>query len=108
VSTAEARGNEVDVVAAVVPRTTANAGKAISVRGYVFNSPYGLRLCKGKRSSSPPSCVGPWLDLTGVDRGSFNLKSARVGGQTVLWLDEPVSLRGQVDGPHMTVEQVLS
>ena len=84
--------------------------EAVTVRGDVFVGPggLGLRLCDHRRTGSPPACVGPFLDLAGVNEGSFALRSGRdKRGRTVKWQPESVTLLGSVNGTLMTVEQVL-
>jgi hypothetical protein len=100
---AKARPGEIDVLQAV----TLNPSGPVSVRGYVMSGPYGLRLCRGLKGSSPPDCLGPWLELDGVNEGSFSLKSGRRGSTTVSWGPQPVSLLGRVSGAHMAVDHVL-
>lgn len=81
----------------------------VAVRGFLFNdADFGLRLCNGFVSSKPPSCIGPFVDLYGVDEGSFSLKSGRdKAGRKVLWVDEPVAVYGTVVGTAMRVQSVL-
>ena len=68
----------------------------------------GLRLCDHRRTGSPPSCIGPFLDLAAVDEGSFALKARRDGqGHLVEWQVQPVTLVGVVSGTLLTVQQVL-
>jgi hypothetical protein len=83
--------------------------RPLVVRGTVFDGPggLGLRLCRGKRNTSPPRCIGPFLDLHGVDEGSFPLESASSEDGEVRWMDEPVALRGSILGTRMDVSEIL-
>jgi len=96
------RAGEVSVADAVSAQRS-----PVSVRGWVFNDPAlgagGLRLCNGFRPGSPPSCVGPFVDLYGVDPGSFALRS-RSG---VRWGEDPIAVYGALDGTALTVQSVL-
>ena len=80
------------------------------VRGYVYEGPggLGLRLCEGLHDGDPPTCLGPFLDLDGVDRGSFGMEQDRLDGQLVRWVEDDVALRGVIVGTRMQVLQVLS
>jgi hypothetical protein len=82
----------------------------LAVRGWVFNdvATNGLRLCDGIRSGSPPSCLGPFVDLYNVDAGTFSLKKghdAKAG--PVQWLPDPVAVYGTLKGTAFTVQSVL-
>jgi hypothetical protein len=83
--------------------------RPLTARGWVFNdADFGLRLCDGYRPGHPPSCVGPFVDLYNVDRGSFSLKSGRdAGGRPVVWGDRPVAVYGTLVGTAFTVQSVL-
>jgi hypothetical protein len=81
----------------------------IVVRGHVFIGPggLGLRICHGRQNTDPPLCLGPFLDLDGVNEGSFSFESAKADAGTVRWVPEPLALRGTVVGTRMEVSQVL-
>jgi hypothetical protein len=83
--------------------------RPLSVRGYVFDGPggLGLRLCHGRKNTSPPGCRGPFLDLDRVNRGSFDLRSGTTDDGTVRWTGDPLTLRGTILGTRMTVTEVL-
>jgi hypothetical protein len=83
--------------------------RPVVVRGYVFDGPggLGLRLCHGRQNTSPPLCLGPYLDLDGVNEGSFGFRTGRAEAGVVKWVDEPLSLRGTVNGTRIAVAQVL-
>lgn len=103
-SIAEVRGGELNVSAAI----NGPAG-VVTVRGYVFSGPggSGLRLCQGREASSPPECLGPFLDLDGVNEGSFSLEAKQTGDGDARWVEEPIALRGTVLGTRMTVTEIL-
>jgi hypothetical protein len=92
-----------------VPQAMATTGTAlITVRGYVFDGGgTGLRLCTGRVRHDPPRCLGPFLDLYGVDRGSFDMKSGRDLSRTVYWSADTVGLYGTVLGSRMDVVQIF-
>ncbi len=104
---AERRSGEIDVVQALnVPPEP-----AVAVRGFVFDGPegFGLRLCQARENKDSPRCVGPFVDLEGVDRGSFEFRSGRSEqGRPMWWSPKPVTLVGTVSGTRMNVQQVLS
>jgi hypothetical protein len=100
---AKAKAGELDVLDAL----TRNPRDQVTVRGYVMSGPYGLRLCRGLKVTSPPNCVGPWLDLENVNEGSFSLRSGGRGGTRVRWNPDPVSLLGRVSGSRLAVDQVV-
>lgn len=81
----------------------------VVVRGHVFIGPggLGLRLCHGRQNTDPPLCLGPFLDLDGVNEGSFSFEAAKADAGTVKWVPEPLALRGTVDGTRMAVSEVL-
>lgn len=83
----------------------------VIVRGHVFDGPggLGLRLCHGRQNTSPPLCLGPFLDLDGVNEGSFSFEEAKLDdGGEVRWVEEPMALRGTVhDGTRLQVGQIL-
>ena len=83
--------------------------KPLLVRGYVFDGPggLGLRLCNGRRNTSPPLCLGPFVDLDRVNEGSFSLESGETDDGTVQWMDDPITLRGPILGTRMTVTEIL-
>ena len=81
----------------------------VQVRGFVFAGPGGLRLrlCEALRRGDPPSCIGPFLELDGVDEGSFGLESGGEGDERVRFLDESVALAGTVRGAEIQVTSIL-
>lgn len=103
-STPKASGAELQV-----DRAIAVAGREpLTVRGYVFDGPggFGLRLCNGRENTSPPRCLGPFLDLDGVNEGSFALRSGETKDGEVRWTEDPLALRGTILGTRMTVSQI--
>ena len=84
-------------------------GKRMAVRGYVFDGPGGLRLriCEGRMPGSPPSCLGPFIDIDGPGVGTLEFKTGNDHGDPVRWSPDPVTLVGPVSGTRMTVEEVL-
>jgi hypothetical protein len=64
-------------------------------------------LCNGKKSTSPPTCIGPSIDLHGVDSHSFELKTAGSGKKRVSFTNRPVAVLGDLEAGQMTVSQVL-
>ena len=103
-SIAEPRRGEVDVETAIN-----GPSGVVVVRGHVFSGPggFGLRLCHGRKTTSPPSCLGPFVDLDGVNEGNFSFESGRSDAGRVQWVDEPIALRGTVEGTRMRVSEVL-
>lgn len=102
---AKPRPSEYDVATAI------NGPAAeVAVRGFVFDGPggQGLRLCQGLRNSTPPSCIGPYLDLDGVDAGNFSFRFGRTKVGPVRWVEEPVAIRGSVEGTKFRVSVVLN
>lgn len=102
---AEPRQGELAVDLAIARAPT----QPVIVRGYVFDGPggLGLRLCNGRQNLSPPLCLGPYLDLDGVNEGSFSLETGQAEAGRVRWVDGPLSLRGSIVGTRMTVAQIL-
>lgn len=104
-SIAEPRGGELQV------RDAINGPPGVVVvRGHVFSGPggLGLRLCHGRESTSPPACLGPYVDLDGVNEGSFSFESGQAPGGRVRWVEDPLALRGTIEGTRMRVTEVLS
>ena len=93
-------------VADAIRRST---GAQMAVRGYVFEGPGGLalRLCDGRKPGDPPTCIGPFVELSGPGLGALALEDGSLDGRRVRWSDDPVTLLGPVDGAAMVVEQVL-
>ena len=82
----------------------------VPVRGFVFEGPggLGLRLCDGRRPGSPPSCIGPFLDLYGPAVNALDLRTGEDGkGRRIRWSPDPVTLLGPVTGARLDVQQVL-
>ncbi|HVF32144.1 MAG TPA: hypothetical protein VM933_03805 [Acidimicrobiales bacterium] len=101
---ADPRGGELNVEAAI----NGPSGVVI-VRGHVFAGPggLGLRLCQGRESTSPPACLGPFVDLDGVNEGNFSFESGRAPEGRVRWVEDPLALRGTIEGTRMRVTEVL-
>lgn len=97
---------EVSVDAALL----AAGDRPLAVRGFVHEGGgFPLRLCAGLVGREPPACVGPFLEVTGIDARTFNLQRGRdERGRSVGWSPEPVALLGLVTGPRLAVSQVLS
>jgi hypothetical protein len=100
------RAGEVGVQVAI---STAERDPLV-VRGFIYEGPggLGLRLCEGLKAGDPPRCIGPFLDLDGVDRGSFGMTDGDVDGEAVRWSDDSIALRGTIVGTRMQVLQVLA
>jgi hypothetical protein len=85
----------------------ATSRNPITLRGWVFNDPAlgpaGLRLCNAYHPGSPPSCVGPFVDLYDTDPGAFSLRAKK----GVRWGAEPIAVYGTLDGTALTVQAVL-
>ena len=82
----------------------------LAVRGFVFEGPGGLRLrlCDSRKPGSPPSCIGPFLDLYGPGIDALDLRTGRDDeGRRVRWSPDPVTLLGPVGGARLDVQQVL-
>jgi hypothetical protein len=82
----------------------------IPVRGFVFEGPggLGLRLCDSRKPGSPPSCIGPFLDLQGQGIDALDLRSGKDDhGRRIRWSPDPVTLLGPVHGARLDVQQVL-
>lgn len=106
VTVAEPKPGELNVVNSINRASM----EPVVVRGQVFIGPggLGLRICNGRQNTDPPLCLGPFLDLDGVNEGSFSFKSAKADAGTVKWVPEPLALRGTIDGTRMAVSEVLS
>ena len=102
----ESDGEALDVMTAI----GVSRAKPMTVRGYLFEGPgvFELRMCNGRRGGSPPSCVGPYISLENVDRGSFELREGTVDEGVVRWSPEPVTATGVLVGTLFTVQVVLS
>lgn len=102
---ARPRSGELTVDAALL----APGDRALAVRGFVHEGGgFPLRLCSGLVGDDPPRCVGPFLEVAGIDARSFNLETGRdAGGRPVAWSDDPVALLGTVAGPRLVATQVL-
>lgn len=98
-------GDELNVADAINRSDTG----AVVVRGHVFDGPggLGLRLCHGRQNTSPPLCLGPFLDLDGVNEGSFSFEEGETDDGEVRWVEEPLALRGTIEGTRMNVTVVL-
>lgn len=83
--------------------------RSVTVRGDVFVGPggLGLRLCQGRQNTSPPTCLGPFLDLDGVNEGSFALEKGTTKAGPVRFTEESLALRGTVTGTRLAVSEVL-
>jgi hypothetical protein len=82
----------------------------LTVRGFVFQGPGAreLRLCDGRKTGSPPSCIGPFVSIRNADRGQFVLEQATAGSEgTVYYSAGSVSIIGTVVGTVLTVDVVL-
>lgn len=104
--TAEPRSGELSVTRAI----DIAGREPLAVRGYVFAGPggLGLRLCNGVQATSPPRCLGPYLDLERVNEGSFDLAEAETDDGPMLHpKGRAVTLRGTILGTVMDVEQIL-
>lgn len=103
---ARPRAGEVTVDRALL----AAGDRPLAVRGFVHEGGgFPLRLCAGLVGDDPPACVGPFLEVGGIDAARFNLERGRdARGATVAWSPEPVALLGTVTGPRLAVTQVLS
>jgi hypothetical protein len=81
----------------------------VAVTGFAFEGGgWPLRLCDSRKSGSPPSCIGPFVYVAGIDRGSFNMKRGRTADRAVYWTADAVTLLGTLQGTELTVSQVLS
>jgi hypothetical protein len=84
--------------------------RPLIVRGHVFDGPggLGLRLCNGRKNTATPGCLGPFLDLDGVNEGSFRLESGTTPEHLrVRWSPGDVALRGTIVGTRMRVTEIL-
>lgn len=104
-SVATPAGGELNVADAIDGPETG----VLVVRGHVFDGPggLGLRLCHGRQNTSPPLCLGPFLDLDGVNEGSFSFEEETTDEGEVRWVEEPLALRGTIEGTRMNVTEVL-
>lgn len=97
---------ELDVAHAITP----GADRRVVVRGYVFDGPpaWGLRLCNARdRRDGAPHCVGPFLDLQGVDPGSFELRRAKTREGVEQYSPGAVTVSGSVTGTVIHVAVVF-
>lgn len=99
------RNDELPVFNALALET----GDPVVIRGFVFEGPGAreLRLCNARTRDDPPGCLGPFLSLEGVDRGSFAMEEGRTDEGGVLYSPDSVALRGTLIGSLMKVELVL-
>lgn len=90
-----------DAISRQIPRS-------VPVTGFAFVDEDGsLRLCDGREPGSPPQCIGPWLDVTGIDPGRLNLR--RSDPPTgVSWSRGPVVLAGVVQPGRLLAEEIVS
>jgi len=99
------RRDEVSVEQLYAP----DAPREVVVRGYVIDAGDGLpaRLCSGLHRASPPTCIGPFVDLEGLDENRLALDHRTVGSRTVVWTPKPVSLAGRRRLGALTVADIL-
>ncbi len=83
--------------------------RPVTIRGHVFDGPggMGLRLCHGRQNTSPPKCLGPFVDLDGVNEGSFSFKTAKTKDGEVKFGKDPIALRGTIVGTRFNVSEIL-
>jgi hypothetical protein len=99
---------EPTAAAASVSDVIANAQTAdvVAVRGFVFDGGgTGPRLCARRKPTTPPLCLGPFLDLSGLPPG-LPFRNGRALGRPIRWVDQPVTLYGHVTGTAMAVTDV--
>lgn len=106
-STAAPRKDELAVAEAIGRQPT----KPVIVRGYVFaNDGFPVRVCNGIKRTSPPSCVGPFLELRNLDPSRVPVRQQRddTSGRDVIWSPEPVALLGDVAKDRFLVRELLN
>ena len=102
---AELAGGAVSVPEAISGRHAAD--KTLAVRGFLFDGGgTGVRLCPRRKPTKPPVCLGPYLDVYGLDLHGLPLKSGKAFGRTLRWLDDPVTVYGKVLGTALTADSV--
>lgn len=101
----EPKAGEIDVANAV----NGFEDRPVTIRGHVFIGPggLGLRLCQGRQNTSPPQCLGPFVDLDGVNEGSFSFETAKTKDGEVKFGEDPIALRGTVNGTRFNVSEIL-
>lgn len=84
--------------------------KPVVVRGYVFaNDGFPVRVCAGIKRTSPPSCVGPFLELRNLDPSRVPVRQERDDkGRDVIWSPEPVGFLGDVSADRFLVRELLN
>jgi hypothetical protein len=84
--------------------------KPVTIKGYLFNdvATKGFQLCDRRDPGRPPRCVGPAIALgAGFDGHRFNLHSAKdKAGVTITWADDPIVVKGTLDGMILNVDQL--
>lgn len=81
--------------------------RPVPVTGFAFVEDGALRLCNGREPGDPPRCVGPFLDVTGIDPSRLPLERAEPPSE-VSWSPEPVVLAGTVRAGRLDAEEILS
>ena len=79
------------------------------VRGWVFIDDAELvRLCHGiDRAARPPTCIGPFFTVTGIDPSRLPLETAPSGGGTIRFTPDLVKLLGAIDGDRLVASEIL-
>lgn len=105
-STAEVRKDEMPVAEALGRQPT----KPVIVRGYVFaGDGFPVRVCNGIRRTSPPSCIGPFLELRNLDPSRVPVRKQRDDkGRDIIWSPEPVAFLGDVAKDRFLVRELLN
>lgn len=101
----EPKAGEIDVASAI----NGFEDRPVTIRGEVFVGPggLGLRLCQGRQNTSPPTCLGPYVDLDGVNEGSFSFRTAKTDGGEVKYGEGSLALRGTIVGTRFNVSEIL-
>lgn len=83
--------------------------RPVTVRGFVFmRRGFPPQLCSGRKPSSPPRCIGPFIDLSGLDESRLDLRRGTDGDVPVAWSDGTVALLGTMNGSAMAVTEIVS
>ncbi len=101
----EPKAGEIDVAKAI----NGFEDRPVTIRGHVFVGPggLGLRLCQGRQNTSPPRCLGPFVDLDGVNEGSFSFDTAKTKDGEIKYGEGAIGLRGTVNGTRFSVSEIL-
>jgi hypothetical protein len=79
--------------------TPASGPQPFEFTGYLFRVEGETKICDAILESYPPQCGGESYTVTGLDVTGVDLQEA----QGVAWTDEPVTLKGVLEGGTLVV-----